>query len=103
MYRKRPFAIHGHWRLPARAAVCRIPCRILCLADVVRVWPGHDARPASRVDARLLPFRQRKLQTVVDRATEFVRHLERRLGQCNGWWQRLEPEWPPLFRLSRRN
>ena len=37
MCRKRPFAIHGQGRLPTRAAVCRIPCRILCLADVARV------------------------------------------------------------------
>ena len=32
-----PFATHGHGRRPVRAAVCRIPCLILCLADVVRV------------------------------------------------------------------
>ena len=37
MYRKRPFAIHGRRPLPARAAVCRIPCLILCLAYVERV------------------------------------------------------------------
>ena len=34
--RKRPFATHGQGRLPARAAVCRIPCRILCLVNVKR-------------------------------------------------------------------
>ena len=34
--RKRPFATHGQRPRPARAAVCRIPCRILCLADVER-------------------------------------------------------------------
>ena len=34
--RKRPFATHGRGRPPARAAVCRIPCRILCLAYVER-------------------------------------------------------------------
>ena len=31
--RKRPFATYGQRRRPASAAVCRIPCRILCLAD----------------------------------------------------------------------
>ena len=37
MCRKRPFATHGQEHLPARVAVCRIPCLILCLADVWRV------------------------------------------------------------------
>ena len=37
MCRKRPFATHRQGRLPARAAGCRIPCLILCLADVERV------------------------------------------------------------------
>ena len=32
MCRKRSFATRGQGRLPARAAVCRIPCLILCLA-----------------------------------------------------------------------
>ena len=32
--RNRPFATHGQRRRPARAAVCRIPCLILCLAYV---------------------------------------------------------------------
>ena len=48
MYRKRPFATGGQRRHPARAAVCRIPCLILCLADVeleyaldlAQRWPG---------------------------------------------------------------
>ena len=39
-------------RRPARAAVCRIPCRILCLADVERVCylarPGDAARRRER-------------------------------------------------------
>ena len=35
--RKRPFATHGRRPLPTSAAVCRIPCLILCLADVERV------------------------------------------------------------------
>ena len=38
MYRKRPFATHGQGRRPARAAGCRIPCRILCLARLNRTW-----------------------------------------------------------------
>ena len=37
MYRKRPFATHRRGRHPVRAAVCRIPCLILCLANVKRV------------------------------------------------------------------
>ena len=37
MCRKRPFATSGQERLPTRAAVCRIPCLILCLAYVERV------------------------------------------------------------------
>ena len=37
MCRKRSFAIHGRGRRPAPAAVCRIPCLILCLANVERV------------------------------------------------------------------
>ena len=34
MCRKRPFATDGRGRLQTSPAVCRIPCRILCLADV---------------------------------------------------------------------
>ena len=36
MCRKRSFATDGQERRPARAAVCRIPCLILCLAYVER-------------------------------------------------------------------
>ena len=35
--RKRPFATHARERPPARPVVCRIPCLILCLADVNHV------------------------------------------------------------------
>ena len=35
--RNRSFATGGRGRRPASAAVCRIPCLILCLADVERV------------------------------------------------------------------
>ena len=45
---QRPFAIHRQERLQARAAVCRIPCRILCLADVERVCPVPCAERALR-------------------------------------------------------
>ena len=48
MYRKRPFATYGQERLPTRGAVCRIPCRILCLADV-----HGQARRVSGSDVRL--------------------------------------------------
>ena len=37
MCRKRPFATGGRGRLQTSPAVCRIPCLILCLADVERV------------------------------------------------------------------
>ena len=37
MCRKRPFATDRQEPRPARAAACRIPCLILCLADVKRV------------------------------------------------------------------
>ena len=60
----RAFATHGRRRRPARAAVSRIPCRILCLADVERTRqcsagesrprPGatvHAALEESRVSA----------------------------------------------------
>ena len=45
MCRKRPFATHWRKRLQARAAVCRIPCLILCLADVKRV--GQCSAPTA--------------------------------------------------------
>ena len=52
MCRKRPFAIHRRQgRRPARAAVCRIPCLILCLADVERVGQCHCAELALRSEA----------------------------------------------------
>ena len=44
MCRKRSFATDGRGRRPAPAAVCRIPCLILCLADQEQ----HSA-PAARV------------------------------------------------------
>ena len=34
MCRNRSFATHGHGRLQASASVCRIPCLILCIANV---------------------------------------------------------------------
>ena len=37
MCRKRSFGTYGRGYRPASAAVCRIPCLILCLADVERV------------------------------------------------------------------
>ena len=43
MCRKRSFATGGRWHLPARAAVCRIPCLILWLADVERVCQCHTS------------------------------------------------------------
>ena len=44
MYRKRSFATHRQKRLQASAAVCRIPCLILCLAYVERVCQCRGAR-----------------------------------------------------------
>ena len=51
MYRKRPFATGGRGRLQTSAVVCRIPCRILCVANVERMsrlgWSGAlTLRPA---------------------------------------------------------
>ena len=45
MCRKRSFATRALGRLPARVAVCRISCLILCLADV---WSVGHARRARR-------------------------------------------------------
>ena len=54
MCRKRSFGTDGRGRRPARAAVCRIPCRILCLAYVKRVCqcraPNAQAAPARSHD-----------------------------------------------------
>ena len=47
---KRPFATDGRWRLPATAAVCRIPCRILCLADG---QTNEPPRPVGRAHASI--------------------------------------------------
>ena len=52
MCRKRPFATHGQRRRPVRAAVCRIPCLILCLADVDRKRIG-SVMPRVLEDSRL--------------------------------------------------
>ena len=49
MCRKRPFATDGQRRRPARAAVCRIPCLILCLADVERVGQCRALERAMRI------------------------------------------------------
>ena len=43
MCRKLPFATGGQGRLPVRAAVCPIPCLILCLADVERMCQRRAA------------------------------------------------------------
>ena len=40
MCRKRPFATHRQGRRQPRVAVCRIPCLILCLADV-DIWARY--------------------------------------------------------------
>ena len=48
MCRKRPFATHRRGRRPARAAACRIPCLILCVADVARTSCPSNARLQSK-------------------------------------------------------
>ena len=53
MYRKRPFATRRQEHLPARAAVCRIPCLILCLADVERVYPCRAPNAPGGVHGRM--------------------------------------------------
>ena len=71
MCRRRPFATHRQRPRPARAAVCRIPCRILCLAYVERVGQcreerytrPHEQHPSnqsrSRPDRRIIERRRR--------------------------------------------
>ena len=54
MCRKRPFATDGQYRLPARAAVCRIPCLILCLADVERVCQCRAPNAPCGVHGRMV-------------------------------------------------
>ena len=48
MCRKRSFATHRHGRRQRRPAVCRIPCRILCLANVARGLGTAGAVDAGR-------------------------------------------------------
>ncbi len=51
--RKRSFATDGQGRRPARTAVCRIPCLIVCLADVERTRMARRTvltRRPSRID-----------------------------------------------------
>ena len=48
MCRKRSFATHRRGRRPARAAACRIPCLILCVADVARTSCPSNARLQSK-------------------------------------------------------
>ena len=65
MCRKRSFATDGRKRLQARAAVCRIPCLILCLADVERV--GQCRATHREVELRRrLAARQRTTTARVD-------------------------------------
>ena len=49
--RKRSFATHRQGRRPTSAAACRIPCLILCLADVERACQCHCAELALRSEA----------------------------------------------------
>ena len=66
MCRKRPFAIHRRGRRPARAAVCRIPCLILCLADVQQSSAGGTAFRADGCQRNLGPCHQSKRGQTID-------------------------------------
>ena len=48
-----PFATHRHGRRQRRPAVCRIPCRILCLADVERVCQCRTPNSPCGVHGRM--------------------------------------------------
>ena len=53
MYRKRSFTTHQRERRPAPAAVCRIPCLILCLAYVKRVCQCRAPNAPGGVPGRM--------------------------------------------------
>ena len=53
MCRKRPFATHARARLPTPTAVCRIPCLILCLADVRRMCQCRAPNAPYEVNGRM--------------------------------------------------
>ena len=76
--RNRPFAIHGPGLLQPRAAVCRIPCLILCLAYVERTSMARRTVLTSR--QRLARF------SLPPREAELRRHdtgrPTRRSGRC---------------------
>ena len=57
MCRKRPFATGGRGRRPDSAAVCRIPCLILCLAYVARKSMARRPMLASRQRSALFSLR----------------------------------------------
>ena len=62
LYNARPqwFATHRPGRRPARAAVCRIPCLILCLADVERTSMAWRTVLTSRQRSALVSLPQRE-------------------------------------------
>ena len=66
MYRKRPFATRGRERRPARAVVCRIPCRILCLANVEQSSAGGTAFRTDGYQRYLGPCHQLKRVQTID-------------------------------------
>ena len=97
MCRKRSCGTSGRWRRPASAAVCRIPCLILCLAYVAsgrRAGPrqcpvqprGHVRHRAGRAAGSLLIRRP---------------HRQRCCGHRRGCRRRAPP--PDAVLASRRN
>ena len=64
--RKRPFATGGRGRRPASAAVCRIPCLILCLADVEQSSAGGTAFRTDGCQRYLGPCHQLKRDQTID-------------------------------------
>ncbi len=66
MCRKRPFATRGRERRPARAVVCRIPCLILCLANVEQSSAGGTAFRTDGYQRYLGPCHQLKRGQTID-------------------------------------
>ena len=69
MCRKRPFATYERGRRQTRTSVCRIPCRILCLADVERMHAEKRKQLTGRggADKTVAGVKDRVRASVVER------------------------------------
>ena len=95
MCRKRSFGTYGRGCRPASAAVCRIPCLILCLADVERVCQcrapnaprGLHGRVASVIASRFSSSRTRRRNapTRPRRCSAAPSALDSAVGSAYGW------------------